>query len=53
MNANAAFDTTPSLANLPMLTRFFRFASSGDRFAMGLLRVGLVVVLVWIGGLEE
>jgi uncharacterized membrane protein YkgB len=52
MNANAAFDSTPSLAPLPTLTRFFRFASSGDRLAMGLLRIGLVVVLVWIGGLK-
>jgi uncharacterized membrane protein YkgB len=52
MNANAAFETTPSLSPLPMLTRFFRFASSGDRFAVGLLRIGLVVVLVWIGGLK-
>ena len=52
MNTNTAFDTTPSLAPLPMLTRFFRFASSGDRLAMGLLRIGLVVVLVWIGCLK-
>jgi len=52
MNANAAFCTTSSLALLPMLTRFFRFASSGDRLAMGLLRIGLVVVRVWIGGLK-
>ena len=52
MNANAAFDTAPSLANLPMPTRFFRFVSSGDRLAMGLLRIALVVVLLWIGGLK-
>jgi uncharacterized membrane protein YkgB len=51
MNANAAFDTSP-LAPPTMLTRFFRFAASADRFAMGLLRIGLVVVLVWIGGLK-
>ena len=51
MNANVVLDT-PSLAPPPMLFRFFRFASSADRFAMRLLRMGLVVVLVWIGGLK-
>jgi uncharacterized membrane protein YkgB len=52
MNANAAFDSTPSLAPVAMIIRFFRFASSGDRLAMGLLRTALVIVLVWIGGLK-
>jgi reactive chlorine resistance protein C len=52
MNANAAFETKPALAPVPTLIRFFSFVSSGDRLAMGLLRVGLVVVLVWIGGLK-
>jgi Protein of unknown function, DUF417 len=33
-------------------TRFFSFVSSGDRLAMGLQRIGLVVVLVWIGSLK-
>ena len=52
MNANTAFDTKSSVAPLPMLTRFFRLASCGDRYAMGLLRISLVVVLLWIGGLK-
>src|SRR3984885_15902095 len=32
--------------------RIFAWAASLDRFGMGLLRLGLVVVLVWIGGLK-
>ncbi len=32
--------------------RLFTFAASFDRFGMGLLRVGLVIVLLWIGGLK-
>ena len=32
--------------------RVFAFAAGLDRFGMGLLRVGLVIVLLWIGGLK-
>ncbi len=32
--------------------RVFTFAAGLDRFGMGLLRFGLVVVLLWIGGLK-
>ena len=35
-----------------ILTRIFRFVSNLDRVGMGLLRAGLVVVLLWIGGLK-
>ncbi|HWZ50972.1 MAG TPA: DUF417 family protein [Granulicella sp.] len=35
-----------------LLGRLIVRAASLDRFAMGLLRFGLVVVLVWIGGLK-
>jgi hypothetical protein len=34
-----------------IVTRILAFASSLDRVGMGLLRTGLVVVLLWIGGL--
>jgi uncharacterized membrane protein YkgB len=47
-----ASETKPTRAPVPTLDRFFRFVSHGDRFAMGMLRTGLVVVLVWIGGLK-
>jgi uncharacterized membrane protein YkgB len=33
-----------------ILTRIFTFVSSLDRVGMGLLRAGLAVVLIWIGG---
>lgn len=32
--------------------RVFTFAVGLDRFGMGLLRLGLVIVLLWIGGLK-
>jgi len=34
------------------LRRFYQTAARLDRFGMGLLRLGLVIVLVWIGGLK-
>src|SRR5258706_3869748 len=34
------------------VTRILTFVSSLDRVGMGLLRAGLVVVLLWIGGLK-
>ncbi len=33
-------------------TSVFAFAASLDRVGMGILRLGLIVVLVWIGGLK-
>lgn len=35
-----------------ILTRIFTTVSSLDRVGMGLLRAGLVIVLLWIGGLK-
>ncbi len=35
-----------------LLGRAFTFAARLDRFGMGLLRLGLVIVLLWIGGLK-
>ncbi len=35
-----------------LFVRIFTFAAGFDRFGMGLLRVGLVIVLLWIGGLK-
>jgi uncharacterized membrane protein YkgB len=45
--------TTESL-QLPIsgIRRLFLKAARLDRFAMGMLRLGLVIVLVWIGGLK-
>jgi reactive chlorine resistance protein C len=34
------------------IKRIYSVAASLDRFGMGLLRLGLVIVLVWIGGLK-
>jgi uncharacterized membrane protein YkgB len=45
--ANDAAVTRSSFA-----TRVLTFASSLDRVGMGMLRLGLVVVLLWIGGLK-
>jgi uncharacterized membrane protein YkgB len=35
-----------------MLTNFFRLAASLQRFSIHVARLGLVIVLVWIGGLK-
>ena len=35
-----------------IVNRILTIASSLDRVGMGLLRVGLVIVLLWIGGLK-
>src|ERR1700731_3508812 len=35
-----------------LVERLYRAAAGLDRIGMGLLRLGLVVVLVWIGGLK-
>jgi uncharacterized membrane protein YkgB len=39
-------------AELHGLRKIYAKAASLDRFGLGLLRLGLVVVLVWIGGLK-
>jgi reactive chlorine resistance protein C len=39
-------------ASKSIVTRILTFASSLDRVGMGVLRLGLVVVLLWIGGLK-
>lgn len=44
---NESVDTQKSI-----ITRILTTVSSLDRVGMGLLRVGLVVVLIWIGGLK-
>src|SRR5258707_12033311 len=36
----------------PAIRRLYIKAASLDRFGMGMLRLGLVTVLVWIGGLK-
>lgn len=44
--------STQTVLSVPVAQRLFAFAAGLDRFGMGLLRVGLVVVLLWIGGLK-
>ncbi|SEG43479.1 Uncharacterized membrane protein YkgB [Bryocella elongata] len=44
--------TTATVANQSAVTRIFQQAARLDRFGMGLLRLALVVVLLWIGGLK-
>ncbi|HZC36174.1 MAG TPA: DUF417 family protein [Chthoniobacterales bacterium] len=39
-------------AQEPLMRSIFEKAATLDRIGMGVLRVGLVVVLVWIGGLK-
>ena len=36
----------------PPVVRLYGVAARLDRIGMGMLRLGLVVVLVWIGGLK-
>jgi uncharacterized membrane protein YkgB len=46
-------DVTESLQpNASGMRRLYIKAASLDRFGMGMLRLGLVIVLVWIGGLK-
>ncbi len=47
----ASFEYRPH-AEVGLATRIFSMAAGLDRVGMGLLRLGLVVVLVWIGGLK-
>lgn len=39
-------------SSAPAIRRLYIKAASFDRFGMGMLRLGLVTVLVWIGGLK-
>jgi reactive chlorine resistance protein C len=39
-------------SSAPAIRRLYIKAASLDRFGMGMLRLGLVTVLVWIGGLK-
>ena len=39
-------------SRVPAIRRLYIKAASLDRFGMGVLRLGLVTVLVWIGGLK-
>ena len=48
----ATFTHPSTEAQTSVFTRVLTFASRLDRVAMGVLRLGLVVVLVWIGGLK-
>jgi len=49
----ATSDTTKNLPrDADMVQRFYLQAARLDRFGMGLLRFGLVLVLLWIGGLK-
>jgi uncharacterized membrane protein YkgB len=49
-------NTAPSIEHRPetggVIHRAYRFAARLDGFGMGLLRFGLVLVLLWIGGLK-
>ncbi|WP_263350417.1 YkgB family protein [Acidicapsa acidisoli] len=49
MNATYQAATMPKASGI---RRIYRAAASLDRFGMGLLRLALVIVLVWIGGLK-
>jgi uncharacterized membrane protein YkgB len=40
------------VAKASAIERIYSWAASLDRFGMGLLRLALVIVLVWIGGLK-
>jgi uncharacterized membrane protein YkgB len=44
--------TESSRAGVSVIRRFYVRAANLDRFGMGMLRLGLVIVLFWIGGLK-
>lgn len=46
----ATFTHPSAEAQTSVFTRILTVPSKLDRAAMGILRLGLVVVLVWIGG---
>ena len=46
--------TEPTLKTAPrMITRIFEIAARADRAAIVVTRIGLIVVLLWIGGLVQ
>jgi uncharacterized membrane protein YkgB len=45
-------ETTADAAEVHGIRKIYAKAASFDRFGLGLVRLGLVVVLVWIGGLK-
>ena len=54
-NQSAYFPGTATESLQPgvsLIRRVYIKAASLDRFGMGMLRLGLVIVLVWIGGLK-
>jgi len=54
-NHSAYFPRTATASlesGAPAIRRLYIKAASLDRFGMGVLRLGLVTVLVWIGGLK-
>lgn len=54
MNSETSFATGTSLevGQSSLFRRAMAVAASADKFGMGLLRLGLVIVLVWIGSLK-
>ena len=43
----------PSLKTVPsMITRIFEIAARADRAGVVVTRIGLIIVLLWIGGLK-
>jgi uncharacterized membrane protein YkgB len=43
----------PTLKTMPsMITRIFGIAARADRAGVAVTRIGLIVVLLWIGGLK-
>src|SRR5947208_16581026 len=49
---SASYRTESFASSVSGIRRLYVKAASLDRFGMGVLRLGLVIVLVWIGGLK-
>src|SRR5947208_15587424 len=49
---SASYRTESFASSVSGIRRLYVKAASRDRFGMGMLRLGLVIVLVWIGGLK-
>ena len=47
-----AYTTASLQSGVSGIRRLYIKVASLDRFGMGMLRLGLVIVLVWIGGLK-
>src|ERR1700692_3969627 len=50
--SSAANTTESSQSGVSGIRRLYIKAASLDRFGMNILRLGLIIVLVWIGGLK-